>query len=231
MIPYRLNPLGITVNENLPLTLTAEQANSTVKLTATGSPTVSGLHYRLGKSGEWLAYTIGNTITLANIGDSVQFWNSADTLSNSASNYVQFVMTGIVNASGTVQSLLNFSDICPTFSFFRLFRDCVSMTSAPKLSAAILGTYSYYGTFYGCTSLTEIILPAKNLSNYCYYGIVQRCTNVSTVRVYFTAWDPSNATTSWLGSVAASGTFIKPAALPEEYGTDRIPSGWTVVNK
>ena len=74
MIPSKLNPMGINLTENLPLTLTAQQANSTVKLTATGSPTVSGLHYRLGKSGLWIPYTIGYTITLAHIGDCVQFW-------------------------------------------------------------------------------------------------------------------------------------------------------------
>ena len=44
MIPTVINPLGIDYRQ--PLTLTALSANSSVKLTATGSPTVSGLKYR-----------------------------------------------------------------------------------------------------------------------------------------------------------------------------------------
>ena len=44
--------------------------------------------------------------------------------------------------------------------------------------------------------------------------------------------DSSNESNRGLGyNVASSGTFTKPTALAEEYGTSRIPTGWTVVNK
>lgn len=83
----------------IPLTFTAEQANSTVKLTKSGSPTVDGLQYRIGTSGEWLPYTIDTVITLANVGDIVQFQNTKEALSSNYNIYVKFVMTGKIAAS------------------------------------------------------------------------------------------------------------------------------------
>ena len=257
MIPYRLNPLGITVNENLPLTLTAEQANSTVKLTASGSPTVSGLHYRLGKSGTWLSYTIGDTITLTNTGDCVQFWNSENTLSTASANRVTFALTGQIAARGNIQSLLNYSDTAPQYCVYRLFFQSTALTSAPDMPALNLARSCYSGMYNGCTGLVNPpkVLPAKVLNIECYYAMFAYCSGFSTapvikaetlaqdslsatfggcsslsrIEVNFTSW--SKVTSSWVSGVAASGTFVKPSALPEEYGTNRIPTGWTVVNK
>ena len=283
MIPFRLSPLGISINEQIPLTLTAQQANSTVKLTATGSPTVSGLHYRLGKSGLWIPYTIGDTITLANVGDSVQFWNSATTLSNYTNNYVQFVMTGSLAGSGNIQSMLNWSASCPDFCFFNLFVLCSSLTSAPELPSLQLGNYcsrqmfressiiampelpatvlgqSVYDTmFFRCYSLAgTVTLPASLFTSGSYSSMLRQtaiteiniaassglttnsmlnmlngCASLSKIEVNFTSWGSiATATQDWVNGVAAEGTFIKPSALPEEYGVNRIPTGWTVVNK
>ena len=259
MIPYRMNPLGISMNEILPLTLTALSAGSTVTLNANGSPTVSGLHYRLGKSGTWLSYTPGSTITLAAVGDSVQFWNSAETLSSSAVNYVKFAMNGQISAKGNVQSLLNWIDYCKSLCFHRLFEDCSAMVTPPDFPALTLDTSCYNRTFTGCSGLTALpYLPASVLAVNCYYQFCNGCSSITQaiikgtgtlpsqscrrmfygcsalnrIEVNFTNWNgANNATTEWVSGVAASGTFIKPTALPEEYGVDRIPTGWTVVNK
>ena len=335
MIPYRMNPLGITVNELLPLTFTALSAGSTVTLNANGSPTVSGLHYRLGKSGQWLSYTIGTTVTLANTGDSVQFWNSASTLSSSFSNFVQFALSGLIRADGSIQSMLAWTDSVPAYSFYMLFYQCSSLTQAPHLTAASVSSYGYQSMFHGCSRLTLTpMLPAVDVRNmcyssmfqncsslvtaspifagrlyeysfvsmfqncpalvnppelhitqlapyccnemfygcssladipnlpditlfiYCYYNMFRNCTSLTeavlpstalntgsyrtmfrgcsslaSIEVAFGSWNSNAATEMWVEGVAASGTFIKPAALPEEYGVDRIPSGWTVVNK
>ena len=282
MIPYRMNPLGISVNEILPLTFTALSAGSTVTLNANGSPTVSGLHYRLGKSGTWLSYTPGSTITLAAVGDSAQFWNSESALSNSSSNYVQFAMTGQIAAKGNIQSLLNWSESCPNYCFYQMFYNCGPLVSAPDLPAMQLGDYCYSGMF-RATSITALPdLPAKTLKFACYNLLAYQCQNMvsapmiagitpatscmanafngsgitaahirlqtltdyaltltfsgcsalNRIEVDFTSWgNIATATQNWVQNVAESGTFIKPAALPEEYGVDRIPTGWTVVNK
>ena len=282
MIPYRINPMGITLVETIPLTLTAASAGSTVTLNATGSPTVSGLHYRLGTSGPWIPYTIGTTIPLDNIGDRVQFWNSADTLSLSSINYVQFAMTGQIGASGKVNSLLNGAALS-TSCFRNLFSGCSALKSAPELPnepavlqcyygmftssgivhppelpalilatscyttmfaycadlietpvlpAPYLSTQCYFAMFRGCSSITSVVLPAATLDSTCYRQMFQDASALSSVEVGFSQWNDSlTATDNWMLRVAASGTFIKPAALPEEYGENRIPSGWTVVNK
>ncbi len=285
MIPYRMNPLGITLVETIPLTLTAEQAGSTVTLNATGSPTVSGLHYRLGKSGTWLPYTIGMTVTLANAGDSVQFWNSATRLGTSSSNYCSFVLTGTISARGNVLSLINFSRNCYAWSFYQLFNDNHALITSPEIPADTLGesccrrmlrntniteapdirgTLLVYTCCYDmlayCKSLLrfprfstntvngmalysmcayDTSLTSANLEpieevktdslTYLFYG----CKSLNEISVGFTSWTHNgySCTKSWVSGVAASGTFIKPTALPEEYGVDRIPTGWTVVNK
>lgn len=241
MIPYRMNPLGITLMENIPLTFIAESAGSSVTLNANGSPTVSGLHYRLGKSGKWLPYTIGNSIPLTNLGDSVQFWNSAETLSSSAVNYVKFQMSGTVSAYGNIQSMINWADYCPNLCFHRLFEDCIAMVTPPDFPALTLNTSCYNRTLNGCSGLTKLpVLPASVLAVYSYYqfcgncssitqaiikgtGILPNqscrrmfygCSSLNRIEVNFTDWSgANNATQDWVSGVAASGTFIKPQAL------------------
>ena len=279
-----MNPLGISVNENIPLTLTAEQASSTVTLNATGSPTVSGLNYRLGTSGLWLPYTIGTTIPLANVGDCVQFWNSADTLSSSMSNYVQFAMTGQIAGSGILESLINWQKTIPDYCFWNLFDTCGALVAAPDSMGKYLGLRSFSQTYrmtgilsfprmametfnggselnsmcFRCYSMSgEVVLPVRTRTNNCYMSAFSQtaitsvkiglesltyydlfnafygCSSLSRIEVNFTSWPDasSNSTENWVYGVAASGTFIKPSALPEEYGVNRIPTGWTVVNK
>lgn len=87
--------------------------------------------------------------------------------------------------------------------------------------------------FAECSSLTGMQIPAVTvLEQYCYGQLFYYCTSLSSIEVSFTDWTQvSDMTTEWVKNVAANGTFTKPAALPEEYGINRIPSGWTVVNK
>lgn len=256
MLPYKMNPLGISVSENIPLTFTAEQENSTVTLNKTGSPTVSGLHYRLGKSGLWLPYTPETTITLTNTGDSVQFWNSVDSLNLGNSHRVQFAMTGAISASGTIQSLLNFGKVCKSNSFYQLFGSCTSLLSAPELTAETIEGLGMANTFRGCgnmtgtvilqattftgessclaafyaTGISGIELKATQLATGCLAYAFYGSSSLSRVEVAFTEW-LSGATTGWMTSTAAGGTFVKPAALPNSPGTSGIPSGWTIIDK
>jgi len=64
-----------------------------------------------------------------------------------------------------------------------------------------------------------------------YQSMFYGCTKLSSIEVSFTSWTKAtNQTYNWVYGVASSGTFTKPTALAEEYGTSRIPTGWTVVN-
>ena len=189
------------------LTLTATQANSTVVLNAIGNVNYSNIQYRTSTNGQWLSYPINTTITLSNVDDLVQFRNIANTFSIDSNNYFQFSMTGSINGSGWIQSLMNYQNSIESnnYCYYNLFRDCSSLITPPELSVTELSSYCYNNMFrncvnltfapklltttvkqgcymlmfYGCTTLTNgVDLPAENLATECYANMYSRCSNI-----------------------------------------------------
>ena len=97
-------------------------------------------------------------------------------------NHHQFVMTGKIAASGNIQylldktgELLSVTDYC----YYKLFKGCASLTTAPKLPATTLADRCYGSMFWECTSLTTAPeLPATTLANSCYNSMFTRCTKL-----------------------------------------------------
>ena len=113
--------------------------------------------------------------------------------------------------------------------YIRMFYGCTSLTTAPSLPATTLVDDCYYQMFQGCTALTAApSLPATKLASNCYSNMFNGCTKLSLIKVHFTAW--GTQTSAWVSNVPSTGTFYKPSALPDEFSTNRIPTGWTVVN-
>ena len=113
-----------------------------------------------------------------------------------------------------------------------MFSGCISLTQAPVLPATTLAVKCYNSMFLNCSSLTQAPeLPATSLTSNCYERMFYNCSNLNTINVNFLAWNPSNATNYWVNGVSSSGTFTCPDGLPEEFGSSRIPTGWTVVRK
>lgn len=141
------------------LTFTAEQANSTIKLAKNGSPAAISLQYSTNGGRTWNTYTIGNTITLANIGDNVKFKGENSSFSSSTSNYYIFQMTGKIAASGDVTSLLNGlgGDVAlpRNYCYYYMFKACTSLVTAPNLPATTLASWCYTDMFNGCTHITS----------------------------------------------------------------------------
>ena len=243
----------------VPLTFTADTAGSIIRLGAKGGFELPDCHYRMGKSGIWMPYTLGTNLTLVNAGDCVQFWNNSERIIKSTDERAEFKGSGRISVSGNIMSLMNWRTNVTAYCFYslfsscpfltdasklelpatsvnymsyeRLFWECTSLTKAPKLPATTLGFRSYWGMFYGCTSLTEAPeLPATVLGTSSYEWMFNGCKKLSTIKVYLRSWTNPEGTGSWALNVAPTGTFYKPSALPEEYGTSRIPEGWTVVN-
>ena len=218
-----------------PLTLTALTAGSKVTLNKVGSPPAVSLEYSTG--GAWATYTIGTEITLSSAGDYIKFRGDNSKFSTSINDRYRFVMSGTIAASGNVMSLVDSTMVSTTipcnYCYYAMFFNCTGLTSAPALPATTLATGCYYYMFQGCTSLTTApVLPATTLATNCYYEMFNLCTKLSSIEVSFTSWtQATNQTGLWVTNVASSGTFTKPTALAEEYGTSRIPTGWTVVNK
>ena len=216
------------------LRFTAETDNSTVQLTAVGSaPAVTLVKSFDGVN--WEDYTVGEVIELPSIGDFVYLAageGGNETFASSASNYHKFVINGLVAASGDITSLRSFDleqTMLANFCYSHMFYGCTGLTSAPELPATTLATSCYNSMFRGCTGLTSAPeLPATTLAVGCYNSMFRGCTKLSLIKVHFTAW--GTQTSAWVSNVPSTGTFYKPSALPEKYGANNIPTGWTVVN-
>jgi hypothetical protein len=163
------------------------------------------------------------------------------------------------NAEGNIQSLLNYSNsVSYQCCFYKLFKQCDGLIDAsqlilpsttltnscyahmfygcsnlvngPALPATTLATNCYLGMFEECPSLVNAPeLPATTLATECYAQMFYGCTNLKEIKVHFTAYNNS-ALNDWVNGVSSTGTFYKQSALPLEYGLNRIPEGWTVIN-
>ena len=242
------------------LCFTAEADNSSVQLAAAGSaPAVTLVKSFDGVN--WEAYAVGEVIDLQSVGDFVYLAageGGNETFGSSTSAYHQFVINGLVAASGDITSIRRFDleqTTLATYCYISMFDGCTGLTSAPELPATTIaiGCYQYMFSgctgltsapelpattlaracyshmFYGCTGLTSAPeLPATTLARAGYNSMFAGCTNISLIQVHFTVW--GSQTAAWVSGVSPTGTFYKPTALPEEYGGNRIPPGWAVVN-
>ena len=216
------------------LCFTAEADNSSVQLTAVGSAPVVTL-VKSFDGVNWEAYAVGEVIELPSTGDCVYLAageGGNNTFGSSTSAYHQFVINGLVAASGDITSLRRFDLEQTTLAshcYRNMFYGCTGLTSAPELPATTLANFCYNFMFEGCTGLTSAPeLPATTLADSCYNSIFEVCTNLSLIKVRFTAW--GDQTSYWVSEVSRTGTFYKPTAIPVLYGTSKIPTGWTVVN-
>ena len=191
------------------LCFTAESANSSVQLTAVGTPPAVTL-VKSFDGINWEAYAVGEVIELPSIGKYVYLAageGGNETFGSSSFNYHKFVINGLMASSGDITSLRRFDLIQTPFA-----------------------TYCYYSMFSGCAGLTSAPeLPATTLANYCYHSMFHSCTHLALIKVHFTAWRRTQ-TSNWVVNVSSAGTFYKPSALPENFGFGTIPPDWTVVN-
>ena len=161
------------------LTLTATADNSSVKLIKNG--TLSNT-FEVNTGSGWQSYTFGTVIPL-NCGESCKWRCKSHPTTQSYSNYVKFVMTGSIEASGEVYSMLssNLSDVTTLkgydYAFIHLFEGCKSLIKAPELPATTLTSDCYDYMFAGCTALTQAPqLPATTLALGCYSSMFFGCT-------------------------------------------------------
>ena len=174
------------------LCFTAEQANSTVRISKSGSPSSKTILYSTDAV-NWSAYTIGTDIVLENVGDKV--WMKAGEGGNSGGWYTsamafyRFKMTGLIAASGNLMSIVDGETETFTAKVFRsLFQGCTSLTTAPALPATTLAKNCYCTMFDRCSSLISApaVLPAETLvagtsiDSGCYAQMFYGCTSLTT---------------------------------------------------
>ena len=181
----------------VPLTFTAEEPNATFNLQSINGPAVTLETLTLSENDDWTTfsddawkdYTVGDTITLANVGDRVMFRNSSDQIqiiTNNLVNYHKFkIDSGKIAASGNIMLLMDktgelkdLSERSDCYQF--MFSGCTSLTKAPELPATTLANGCYQFMFSGCTSLTKAPeLPATTLASYCYDYMFNGCTSLT----------------------------------------------------
>lgn len=182
------------------LTFTAREAGSTVKMMAQGSAPSVSLQYSTNSGLSWNNYTMGDTLTLTNIGDKVCF---KATTTNSAmasyaiNNYNKFVMTGQIAASGNINSLLNENydavTTCPTLAYVGLFDGCTGLVDAQDLilasTTASQNSYGHY-MFRNCTNLVNgPQIMATNFTSDYWIGenMFNGCSSLASVKIYTTS--------------------------------------------
>ena len=186
------------------LTLTATADNSSVKLTKIGTLDNT---FEVDKGNGWEGYAFGTVIPL-NAGESCRWRCKSHPTTQSDQNYVQFVMTGKIEASGNVNSMLSigFENLTSLsgydYAFKMLFQGCTSLTKAPALPATTLAPSCYNAMFDGCTSLNEVRISA---------------TTTATNALFF-----------WLTNVSAPGDFYcnPNATIFPTNSESGIPYGW-----
>ncbi len=133
-----------------------------------------------------------------------------------------------------------------------MFKNCTNLTKAPELPATSLTSICYDEMFSECQRLETIKveftswdaedtasdetenefeyldpdLPEPEDQPICDMPIVvdpNRLNNIKKKNGWYTL--------NWLSEVAPNGTFICPKELSQEFGKDRIPNGWKVVNE
>ena len=166
------------------LCFTAEQANSTVKLVKSWSPTSVNIETSTDWR-TWSDYTFWTNINLSSVWDKVYFRNKSETptgFSTATNQYYYFSAVGKVAWSGDVNFLLSKNSTTTLvwdYCFYRLFYLCTKLTSAPSLPATTITKYCYYEMFRDCTNLITVPrLPATSMKNYCYANMLQWCSQL-----------------------------------------------------
>jgi hypothetical protein len=170
-------PEKADVYEGLVLTATAD--NSSVKLVKNGTLDNT---FEVNTGNGWEDYTF-NTLIPLNNGDSCKWRCKTHPTTQGDSNYVYFVMTGAIEASGNCNSMLSsdFKNMTSLsgykYAFRSLFQYCASLKQAPEVPATTLVQGCYCYMFFNCTSLTQAPnLPAKTLASTCYRDMFYGCS-------------------------------------------------------
>lgn len=227
------------------LTLTATEDNSSVKLTKVGTLDNT---FEVDTGNGWEDYAFDTVIPL-NAGKSCKWRCKSHPTTQSSSDYVKFVMTGKIEASGNCNSMLSsdFGGITSLyeydFAFYKMFDGCAALMQAPELPATSLVDRCYAYMFRG-TSLTESpVLPAESLQpswsnkpTYCYMSLFDGCirlkkiTCLATQNIFSTKNGTSPGaiiyanTSSWVHNVPSGGTFYYPV-YPTRFGYDQYQYG------
>ena len=142
--------------------------------------------------------------------------------------------------------------------YMQMFRNCTSLTRAPKFRVEGTAYRCCYNMLRQCSNLTDatdVELPAMTLSEDCYREMIRQCSKLKTMPIlpaktlvkgcYQQLFSGSGVTTviclatdisatscleNWMNSAQSKGTFYKAPGMTYPSGDSGIPDGWTQVD-
>ena len=172
-----------------PLTLEAAAAGAVVTFDNKASGPVT---YRVnGGTEQTIASGATGTITLAAVGDKVQFYGDNESYATSTSDYSNIACSADCYVYGNIMSLVDSDDFASAdtlsgnYSFACLFCNNAKIKNKIGydllLPATTLADACYWSMFSGCTNLaTAPALPATTLASSCYRAMFYSCTSLVT---------------------------------------------------
>ena len=163
------------------LTFTAVDGSAefTIKNFGDNAPNIQYL-----MNGEWIDLEEGETVKMKGKNSTIMLrGTNPEGFSKSETQYTRFEMTGNIEASGSVMSLIDGTGettVIPNgYCFTHLFENCESLIQAPELPSKRLTNNCYEYMFSGCTSLAGApALPATTLAAECYEGMFINCKKI-----------------------------------------------------
>lgn len=138
-----------------------------------------------------------------------------------------FKQANVVSAENLILPATTLTPYC----YRALLANDPSLTVAPELPATTLAEGCYRYMFQDASITTAPDLLAPVLVTDCYDGMFNNCGNLNYIRCLATNTGATSATTSWVLSVASSGTFVKDANTDWPIGASGIPTRWVVVEE
>lgn len=163
------------------------ESDLTVSLTLVGGD--SYFDYEISTDNEtWEPWTVTSSVMTETVGIGDTIYLRATNLNTySSSRYSQFSFDGDATFGGSITAIRRKEyndDSLGAYQFYRLFKGCTTITSAPKLySTGTFGDYAYSEMFNGCTGLATMPQwanngsTAQNLFNATFSG----CTSLQTM--------------------------------------------------
>lgn len=197
------------------LVFEAVQANSRVSFSIPSGHDPLTLYYSVDGKQTFTAWD-GSQITLANVGDRVYIYGENACINNTDDSALiaKFLMSGIIDAYGSVDSLLHRGGVnsLTTRTYNSLFRGCSALRRAPELPNMNLANSCYEHMFAECTGLTIApALPATTLANGCYASMFTTCRSlVKAPELPATTLD----TACYFNMFSLCTAMVIPPALP-----------------
>lgn len=239
---------GVTLNVSAGDKIRLKGSNTTY---ATSNTVFSGFGGGEGVTGTATFDVSGNIMSLI-YGD---YFANQTTLTGTNNFQSLFDGSNVVSAENLILPSMTLTPHC----YRALFANCAYLTTAPALPATTIAESCYRFMFSADPLLTSIpsILPATTMQKECYYGMFNSCSSITTapelpaptlttscykqmfmscshlnyIKCLATDISSGSPTTSWVSSVAASGTFVKADGMSSwTVGVNGIPTGWVATD-